>query len=101
MVFDEIDAGVGGRLAPRVGSHLRDLGDHHQILCVTHLPAVAAAAHLHLKIEKDTEKGRTRTRVVELGAQERISEVADMISGGADAETARAEASRLLEEAAV
>jgi DNA repair protein RecN (Recombination protein N) len=101
MVFDEIDAGVGGRLAPRVGSHLRELGEHHQILCVTHLPAVAAAAHLHLKIEKDTEKGRTRTRVAELGAQERISEVADMIGGGADAETARAEASRLLEEAAV
>ncbi len=101
MVFDEIDAGVGGRLAPRVGAHLRDLGEHHQILCVTHLPAVAAAAHLHLKIEKCTEEGRTRTRVAELGAQERISEVADMIGGGADAETARAEASRLLSEAAV
>ena len=100
MVFDEIDAGVGGRLAPRVGAHLRELGEHHQILCVTHLPAVAAAAHRHLKIEKSTEEGRTRTQVTELGSEERVSEVADMIGGGADAETARAEASRLLVEAA-
>jgi DNA repair protein RecN (Recombination protein N) len=100
MVFDEIDSGVGGRLAPRVGAHLRDLGEHHQILCVTHLPAVAAAAHQHLKVEKGTNEGRTSTKVAELGAQERVLEVADMIGGGADAETARAEASRLLIEAA-
>ena len=100
MVFDEIDSGVGGRLAPRVGAHLRDLGVHHQILCVTHLPAVAAAAHQHLKVEKGTNEGRTSTKVAELGAQERVLEVADMIGGGADAETARAEASRLLIEAA-
>ena len=100
LIFDEIDSGVGGRLAPRVGAHLRALGGHHQILCVTHLPAVAAAAHRHLKVEKCTEEGRTRTRVAELGADARVSEVADMIGGGADAETARAEASRLLVEAA-
>jgi len=99
LVFDEIDAGVGGRVAPRVGAHLRDLGEHHQILCVTHLPAVAAAAHRHLRVEKRTDGGRTRTWVAELFEEDRISEVADMISGGADAQTAQAEARRLLIEA--
>ena len=99
LVFDEIDSGVGGRLAPRVGAHLRALGEHHQILCVTHLPAVAAAAHRHLRVEKRTEEGRTRTWVQELVLDARVSEVADMISGGADAPTAQAEARRLLVEA--
>jgi len=99
LVFDEIDSGVGGRLAPRVGAHLRALGEHHQILCVTHLPAVAAAAHRHLRVEKRTDEGRTRTWVQELASDARVSEVADMISGGADAETAQAEARRLLVEA--
>lgn len=99
LIFDEIDSGVGGRLAPRVGAHLRELGEHHQILCVTHLPAVAAAAHRHLRVEKRTEGGRTRTWVQELSERDRVSEVADMISGGADADTAQAEARRLLQEA--
>ena len=99
LIFDEIDSGVGGRLAPRVGAHLRELGEHHQILCVTHLPAVAAAAHRHLRVEKRTEGGRTRTWVQELSEGDRVSEVADMISGGADADTAQAEARRLLQEA--
>ena len=99
LVFDEIDSGVGGRLAPRVGAHLRALGEHHQILCVTHLPAVAAAAHRHLRVEKRTDEGRTRTWVQELALDARVLEVADMISGGADADTAQAEARRLLVEA--
>ncbi|MCH2105085.1 MAG: DNA repair protein RecN [Planctomycetes bacterium] len=99
LIFDEIDSGVGGRVAPRVGAHLRALGEHHQILCVTHLPAVAAAAHRHLRVEKRTEEGRTRTWVQELAPEARVFEVADMISGGADADTAQAEARRLLLEA--
>lgn len=96
LVFDEVDAGVGGRLAPRVGAHLKKLGEHHQILCVTHLPAVAAVAHTHLKVQKQVTKGRTRTRITELEGDARVEEVADMIAGGADQETARAEARRLL-----
>jgi len=98
LVFDEIDAGVGGRLAPRVGAHLRALAEHYQILCVTHLPAVAAAARRHLKVAKRTARGRTTTAVVELEGERRVAEVADMIAGGADQETARAEARRLLRE---
>ena len=97
LVFDEIDAGVGGRLGPRVGAHLRALAEHHQVLCVTHLPAIAAMAHVHLRVTKATRRGRTRTTVAQLEGDERVQEVADMIAGGADQATARAEARRLLE----
>ena len=97
LVFDEIDAGVGGRLGPEVGSHLRALAGNHQVLCVTHLPAIAARAHVHLHTAKEVRGGRTRTTVVSLSGDERVTEVADMISGGASHETARAEARRLLE----
>jgi DNA repair protein RecN (Recombination protein N) len=96
LVFDEVDAGVGGRLAPKVGEHLRKLGEHYQILCITHLPAVAAFAHLHLEVEKQVESGRTSTRVEVLAGEERVSVIADMIAGGKGEQTARKEAARLL-----
>jgi DNA repair protein RecN (Recombination protein N) len=98
LVFDEIDAGVGGRLGPAVGEHLRRLSEHHQILCVTHLPAIAALAHEHFKVEKRAAAGRTRTGVERLEGPARVDEVADMIAGGAAHETARAEARRLLDQ---
>jgi DNA repair protein RecN (Recombination protein N) len=97
LVFDEIDSGVGGRLGPEVGAALRSLGQHHQILCVTHLPAIAAAAGRHLVIAKEIQAGRTRTSVTPLEGEARVAEVADMIAGGADETTARAEARRLLD----
>lgn len=97
LLFDEIDSGVGGRLGPTVGAHLRKLGEHHQVLCVTHLPAIAAMAAQHLRVEKKVESGRTRTRVEALAGERRVHEIADMIAGGKDQETARAEARRLLE----
>ena len=96
LVFDEIDAGVGGRLGPNVGEHLRELAHHHQILCVTHLPAIAALADRHLRVSKAFQGGRTLTSVEALEGEARVEEVADMIAGGADHETARAEARRLL-----
>jgi DNA repair protein RecN (Recombination protein N) len=95
-VFDEVDAGVGGRLGPRVASHLEQLGAHHQVLCVTHLPAIAARAARHLCVAKEIADGRTRTSVTALTGDARIAEIAAMIAGGADAATARAEAERLL-----
>jgi len=97
LIFDEVDSGVGGRLGPRVGAHLRELAGHHQVLCVTHLPAIAACAHRHLRVHKEVERGRTRTRVTELAREARVQEIADMIAGGADTPTAQAEARRLLE----
>ncbi len=98
LVFDEVDAGVGGRLGPKVARHLRELGDHHQVLCVTHLPAIAARAARHLMVRKDVEEGRTRTTITHLVGGPRVAEVADMIAGGRDEPTALAEAERLLSE---
>ncbi len=96
LVFDEVDAGVGGRLGPKVGEHLRALGKEHQVLCVSHLPAIAALAERHFKVVKTIEGGRTRTLVEQLAGNARIEEIADMIAGGAAHATARAEARRLL-----
>ncbi|MCB9915575.1 MAG: DNA repair protein RecN [Planctomycetes bacterium] len=96
LVFDEVDAGVGGRLAPKVGAHLRALAEHYQIFCITHLPAVAAAAHRHLEVHKRVEGERTFTRVRELAGDDRVAVIAEMIAGGGEQETARAEAKRLL-----
>lgn len=96
LVFDEIDSGVGGHLAPKVANHLRTLAIGDQVLCVTHLPAIAAAADLHLKVAKEADGERWHTVVAELEGDERVREVADMIGGGAGHKTARAEARRLL-----
>ncbi len=96
LVFDEIDSGVGGRLGPELGEHLRGLSQHHQVLSITHLPAIAAAADQHLRVAKCTEGGRTRTSVEELVGKSRVKEIAEMISGGGGARTALAEARRLL-----
>jgi len=100
LVFDEIDAGVGGRLGPRVGRHLRALAHEHQVLCVTHLPAIAALAEVHLRVSKTVRGKRATTEVERLAGEAREREVADMIAGGAQQATARAEARRLLAEAA-
>ena len=97
LVFDEVDAGVGGRLGPKLAAHLRSLARQHQVLCVTHLPAIAAAAHNHLRVHKEVQDDRTRTAVSELEGEARVQEIADMIAGGRDQPTARAEACRLLE----
>ncbi len=96
VVFDEIDSGVGGRLGPEVGTHLKRLAQTEQVLCVTHIPAIAAAADRHLCTTKEVHAGRTRTTVVALEGAARVDEVADMIAGGSAHETARAEAERLL-----
>ena len=96
LIFDEVDAGVGGRLAPKVGAHLRALAEHYQIFCITHLPSVAAAAHSHLEVSKCVEGGRTTTNVRELEGADRVAVIADMIAGGGEQKTARAEAERLL-----
>jgi DNA repair protein RecN (Recombination protein N) len=100
LVFDEIDAGVGGRLGPAVGAHLRRIAAKNQVLCVTHLPAIAALAEKHLRVSKSVQAGRTQTRVEELNGEARVQEVADMIAGGSAHETARAEARRLISGAA-
>ncbi len=98
LVFDEVDAGIGGRTADPVGRSLWRLGRDHQVLCVTHLPQVAAHADAHLRISKHTLDGRTVTRVRELSADERVSELAAMLAGDTTA-TAVDAARELLERA--
>ncbi len=81
LVFDEVDTGIGGGVAEIVGRRLRELGHNRQILCVTHLPQVAAQAHQHLQVKKDTSEQGTQTRVVPLTATDRREEIARMLGG--------------------
>jgi DNA repair protein RecN (Recombination protein N) len=97
LVFDEIDANVGGRLGPVVARRLQALGKRHQVLCVTHLPAIAAAAERHMRVSKSSTAQRTQAQVDLLSGRARVSEIADMIAGGGDQATAQAEARRLME----
>jgi DNA repair protein RecN (Recombination protein N) len=96
LIFDEIDAGIGGRVADVVGKTLRKLGEQFQVLCITHLPQIAAAGHVHFQISKSVANGRTQTRVVRLSHSDRIEEVARMIGGAAATDAARAAAKELL-----
>jgi DNA repair protein RecN (Recombination protein N) len=81
MVFDEVDAGIGGAVAEIVGRELRSLGARGQVLCVTHLPQVASQAHHHLRVTKLTDGRTTRTTLTELTANDRIEELARMLGG--------------------
>ena len=81
LIFDEVDSGIGGGVAEIVGQQLRRLGRHHQVLCVTHLPQVAAQANQHLQITKMTGDHTTRTRIRNLSDDDRIEEIARMLGG--------------------
>ena len=81
MVFDEVDAGIGGAVAEIVGRELRALGARGQVLCVTHLPQVACQGHHHLRVSKLTDGRTTRTTVTELTADDRVEELARMLGG--------------------
>ena len=81
LIFDEVDAGIGGRVADVVGRKLRMLGSAFQVLCITHLPQIAACADTHFQIEKRVEGGRTRTTVRRLTDAARVDELARMLGG--------------------
>ena len=81
LVFDEVDAGIGGQTADVVGQKLKRLSQKDQVICVTHLPQIASYADRHYFIEKRVEKGRTLTRIALLQHQDRVQEIARMISG--------------------
>ena len=100
LVFDEIDIGIGGRAAEAVGQKLKVLSRSQQVLCVTHLPQIAAFATQHFVVEKREEKGRTRTAVRSLEPAERVEEVARMLSGAKKSETSLRHAEQMLAEAA-
>jgi DNA repair protein RecN (Recombination protein N) len=99
LIFDEVDVGIGGGVAQIVGRLLRELGEQRQVLCVTHLPQVAAQAHHQLQVKKNARKGQTYTQIVALGAAERIQEVARMLGGIEITEKTLAHAKEMLTEA--
>lgn len=96
MVFDEIDTGIGGRVAEAVGLKLKELSKHAQVLCVTHQPQVASLADFHYKVQKEAVKNRTEVRVKELGKDEQIEEIARMLAGEKITESARQHAREML-----
>ena len=98
LIFDEVDAGIGGAVAETVGKLLRQLGQSHQILCVTHLPQVAAQGNHHLKVSKSQAGDKTLSQVMPLGRPERVEEVARMLGGATITDTTRRHARELLEQ---
>jgi DNA repair protein RecN (Recombination protein N) len=100
LVFDEIDSNVGGRLGAIIGTKLRDLARHHQVLCITHLPQIAAYADRHLTVRKSSSGKSTETTVREMTGSERVEELAEMIGGQQITSTTRAQAQELLDAAA-
>ena len=98
MVFDEVDAGIGGAVAAAVGTKLRQLGASKQVLCVTHQPQVAAAGHAQYRVSKAAQAGITQSAVLALDNEGRIEEVARMLGGVDVSDEARAAARRLLQQ---
>ncbi|MEX0952003.1 MAG: DNA repair protein RecN, partial [Gammaproteobacteria bacterium] len=96
LIFDEVDAGIGGGVAEIVGKLLQELGQHRQIFCVTHLPQVASLGQQHLRVLKMTGDSETRTRVHELSVDERVEEIARMLGGLKITDQTRAHAKEML-----
>jgi DNA repair protein RecN (Recombination protein N) len=97
LVFDEIDIGIGGRAAEAVGKKLKTLSRGQQVLCITHLPQIAAFADQHFLIEKTEKRGRTQTEIRKMDEGERAREIARMLSGEKLTETSLKHAEHLLE----
>jgi DNA repair protein RecN (Recombination protein N) len=98
LIFDEVDAGIGGAVAGIVGALLKRLSGSRQVLCVTHLPQVAARGDHHLRVEKKTGRKETHTTVTPLGDRERVEEIARMLGGLTISDKTRAAARELLGE---
>jgi DNA repair protein RecN (Recombination protein N) len=96
LVFDEIDIGIGGRAAEAVGQKLKALARGQQVICITHLPQIAAFADQHFLIEKTERRGRTQTGVRRMEETERVEEIARMLSGASLTETSRRHAEQML-----
>jgi len=96
LIFDEIDAGIGGEVALKVADKLRDVAAHHQVFVITHLPQLASRAHHQILVEKVEAGGMASTRVRELSDEERVREVARMLGGDPESATSRDHARELL-----
>lgn len=99
LIFDEIDAGVSGKIASAVGKSIEKLGKSHQIICITHLPQIASFGKSHYRVEKYENDGRTFTRVIQLSNNERIQEIASLMGGKRVSPEILESAAQLLSEA--
>ena len=99
LVFDEVDTGVSGRAAQKVAEKLAQVSRHKQVLCVTHLPQLAAMADSHFSVEKGEREGRTFTEVVQLDRQRRMTELARLTGGSKVTDALLQSAGELLDEA--
>jgi len=99
LVFDEVDQGIGGSVAEEVGALLRHLSEPRQVMCITHLPMIAAFGSQHFVVSKSARGGRTSTTVTELSGEERVEEVARLLAGARATATTRAQATELLRAA--
>jgi DNA repair protein RecN (Recombination protein N) len=99
LIFDEVDAGIGGAVALAVGRKLAEVGRHHQVFAITHLPQVAAQGLRHFRVEKGMEEGVATTEILELGSEARVGEIARMLGGDSASPTSRAHATELLSAA--
>ncbi len=99
LVFDEVDAGIGGRVGLQVGETMRRVATYHQVFAITHLPQIAARAHHHILVSKGARGGVTTADVAVLSGDERVTEVARMLGGDPESDLSRAHARELLETA--
>jgi DNA repair protein RecN (Recombination protein N) len=99
LIFDEVDTGIGGGVAETVGRQLRTLGHRHQVLCVTHLPQVAALGHHHLQVSKKIGKDSTATQITALTSKQRQEEIARMLGGQEITTQSRAHAEEMMSRA--
>ena len=99
LIFDEVDVGIGGRVAEIVGRQLRELGEHQQVICVTHLPQVAALGHQHLQVCKQAEANHTSSEIQSLSESQRVDEIARMLGGLKITEQTLSHAREMIEEA--
>jgi DNA repair protein RecN (Recombination protein N) len=97
LVFDEVDAGIGGRVALQVGDKMREVAESHQVFAITHLPQIASRATTHLLVSKHERDGRTATEVATLEDDERIREIARMLGGDPESAVSLEHARELLE----
>jgi len=100
LVFDEVDAGIGGKVGSQVGDLLRKVAETHQVFAITHLPQIAARGHRHILVSKGARAGVTTADVALLGEAARVTEVARMLGGDPESATSQAHAAELLREAA-
>ena len=99
LIFDEVDAGIGGGIAEVVGKKLKEVSKNHQVLCITHLPQIAAYADRHYSVAKEVRGGRTCARVSELAGDERVFELSRMLGGVKITDRTREHAKEMLENA--